>query len=583
MKLNPARVAEFRQALALVEPRPFGLAEVEIFPGATAYSRRSTLVCSFETKDKARLTAAGQEAVRLIETRLPIQVAWGVHPAGNSLHLWIEYFPGGTRYASAQFTLQAVQAGFAVAAAASRGKQAHAEAARREQARLAKAPCQDVYVQSQFIINAAREADIPVENVGGSSVAWRCGWGSRSDIFFMTGSLADSIPGHQISWRKHIAKKLFVDLGMPTPKWRVVDRDGNPLRAAKEVGWPCVVKPVDRAHGDGVTANISSPAELQAAVATARRLSGKIMVEAHEPGDDYRLMIVDGRLISAIRRDPAAVTGDGKRTIEQLIADLNRGRDGTRASGYLQPVVHDPALDATLTKHGLSMDSVLPDGKTLVLRSVANFATGGSGTDVTDRVHPQIRRLAEMLADTLNLRCAGIDYLTPDITRSHADAGGGFIEVNAMPHLRLLMSDPRSTQDIGALVLGDRPGRIPVRLIVGDGDALAELAEPVRERVAARAGSAAVSTDWAQIGSAELPVAGLDPFAAVSAVLRHRTVDELLILWTPAAIARFGMPADQIEKAIVIGDDPEGSCLAQIYSDIEQVPDAEAALQAAFG
>lgn len=583
MKLNPTHVADFRKSLAVVEPSAFGLLDVEVFPGTTPYSTRSTIVCKFDTEAKARLSAAGEEAARLIEARLGIQIAWGVHAdAGEPLALWIEYFPGGARYGNASFALQALQAAFTAVAAASSGDALHAEAAERETARLAKTPVQDIFVQSQFLITAARNADIPVDNLGGSGVAWRFGWGSRSEICFMTASLADSVPGHQITWRKHIAKPMFREIGIPTPKWRVIAADGDALRAAKEVGWPCVVKPVDRAFGAGVTANIAGPAELPAAVALARRLSGKIIVEAHEPGDDHRLMVLDGRLIAAIRREPPKVTGDGKRTIEQLIAALNGARDGTRATGFLLPVKRDAELDATLASRGLSMDSVLPNGTTLVLRSIANFSTGGSAIDVTDRVHPQIRGLAELLAVSLSLRTAGIDYLTTDISRSHAEVGGGFIEVNAMPRLRLLMSDPRSTLDIGALVLGDRPGRIPVTLIIADEDALADLADPVRQRIAASPGSAAASLQWAQIGPTELPLGAVDPFSAVSAVLRHLAVDELVILWTPDEIRRFGLPVDRIAKAVVIGQDTGGSWLAKFCPDIVLVADASAAIEAAF-
>lgn len=582
MKLSPAHVAEFRKALTALDPAAFGLVDVEIFPGATLYSTRSTLVCSFDTDAQARFAEAGREAARLVEEKQNIPIAWGVQAStGKRLALWIEYFPGGARYGSARFTLQALQAAFA-AGAASSGQPPHVEAAEREMARLARTPFQDVFVQSQFLINAAREADIPVDIVGGSSVAWRFGWGSRSDIFFMTASLADSVPGHQATWRKHIAKHLFQELGIPTPKWRLLAPEGDALRVAQEVGWPCVVKPVDRALGAGVTANISNPAELRTAVALARRMSRKIIIEAHEAGDDHRLMVLDGRLIAAIRRKPPEVTGDGKRTIEQLIGALNEGRDGSRATGFLLPVKRDAELDAKLASRGLSMDSVLPDGTSLVLRSIANFSTGGSATDVTDRIHPQIRGLAELLAVSLGLRTAGIDYVTTDISRSNAEAGGGFIEVNAMPRLRLLMSDPRSRLDIGALVLGDRPGRIPVRLVVADEEALAGLAAPVRQRVASRPGSAAVSNQWAQIGATELQLAAADPFGAVAAVLRHLAVDELVILWKPADIARFGLPVDRIEKAVLVGETAADPCLATICPEIVAVADANAALEAAF-
>jgi len=581
MKLNPAHVDSFRKALTNGNPGAFGLVDVEIFPGATPHSRRSSLVCTFDTGAKEAIEEAGQEAARLIERRLGLPVAWGMHDAGQSLTLWFEYFPGGARYDSANFTVQALRAAFAKNVAESSGKKPHAEAAAREMERFERAPVRDIF-PSIFVIAAARHADLPIDNIGGSAVAWQFGWGARSDMFFVTGSLGDSVPGHQISWRKNIAKQFFREIGIPTPHWRMIAADGDALKAAEEVGWPCVVKPVDRAFGTGVTANISGPAELRVAVATVARMSRKIMIEAHEPGDDHRLMVVDGRLIAAIRRVPAEVMGDGRRTVEQLMTELNAGRDGTRTTGFLEKVAPDAALHARLATRGLKMDSVFPKGETLQLRTVANVSAGGSPNDVTDRVHPQIRGMAELLTNSLGLRAAGIDYVTTDISRSHAEVGGGFIEVNAMARVRVLVSGGRSEQEIGALMLGDRPGRIPVTLIVGDGESLEQLAGPVRERVASKPASAAVSPTWTQIGATELPMAGLDPFAAVAAALRHLTVAELVILWTPDEIACFGLPVDQIARTVLIGEEPKDTCLADICGDIVVVADANAALKAAF-
>ena len=582
MKLNPAHFAEFRTALITIDPTAFGLAEVEIYPGATVLSRRSTVVCTFDGAAEDKLHRVGEEAARLIEAQLGLAMAWGVHAGdGQRLQLWIEYFPGGARYSSAKFALQALRAAFAVVLAASSGGKAHAEAAERETARLGKAPVGDIF-PCLFVIAAAREADLPVENIGGYNVAWQFGWGRRSEIFFISASLGDSLPGHQISWRKHIAKQTFREIGIPTPKWRVIAADGDALRAAEAVGWPCVVKPLDRAFGAGVTANIANPDELRLAVAVAGRMSRKIMIEAHEPGDDHRLMIVDGRLMAAIRRVPAEIKGDGRQTVEQLITALNAARDGSRETGFLEKVTPDAAFNAKIAANGMSLSSVLPKGTTLQLRTVANVSAGGTPTDVTDKVHPQIRGMAELLAVSLGLRAAGMDYVTSDISRSHAEVGGGFIEVNAMARVRVLIAGGRSEQEVGALLIGERPGRIPVTLIVGDSKALAELAGPVRARVEADAGSAAVSLDWAQIGETQLPMAGLDPFAAVAGVLRHLAVEDLVILWTPAEIARFGLPVDQIARTVLIGAATAGPCIAQICPDLVTVADANAALEAAF-
>jgi cyanophycin synthetase len=245
-------------------------------------------------------------------------------------------------------------------------------------------------------------------------------------------------------------------------------------------------------------------------------------------------------------------------------------------------VERDAALDATLAKAELSMESVLPKGERLTLRSIANFSTGGSATEMTAEVHPQIRGLAELLAAAVGLRTAGIDYVTTDITRSHGEVGGGFIEVNAMPRLRVLMNDVHPEEEIGALMLGERPGRIPVTLVVGDSEALVEFAGPVRMQLESRPRTGAVSPEWAQVGATMLPAAGLDAFGLVEALLRNKAVEDVLILWSPAELTNFGVPADLLARAIVIGDADGPACLPEICGDIVRVADAQAALAVAF-
>jgi D-alanine-D-alanine ligase-like ATP-grasp enzyme len=578
MKLHPQRVEHFREAIGA---SGCSLTEVEVYPGATRYSPRSVVLCAFEAKGEALIKAAAEEASRLVSSRLGIQMTWGVEAhADEEILCWVEYFPAGS--VSARFTLEALQAAFVAVAAARSGNEAQLGAARREMQKLEKFPAREIFVQSQFLITAARAADIPVHNVGGTSVGWQFGWGSRSDIFFMTASTGDSVPGHQMTLRKNTAKNLFRELGFPTPSWRVLRKQDDALRAAQEIGWPCVVKPVDQAFGTGITANIGTEAELGAAVFVARQYSRNILIEAHELGADHRLMVVDGRLIVAVRRDPPFVTGDGKRSISELLAELNRLRDGTRENNYLLPVKPDAALDARLASQGLSMQSVLPDGTTLALSSVANFSAGGFATDVTSEVHPQIKGLAELLATSLGLRTAGIDYITTDISRSHAEVGGGFIEVNAMPRLRLLMAVGHPEEEIGALVLGERPGRIPVILIVGNGEALAELAEPVRTRTAPIQGAAAAAADWAQLGATTLPTAGMDAFAIVTAAIRNLAVNKLVILWSAAQIQEFGLPVDKYDRIIVIDRELDEPWLSGFCPDIIFADGATGALEAAF-
>ena len=109
------------------------------------------------------------------------------------------------------------------------------------------------------------------------------------------------------------------------------------------------------------------------------------------------------------------------------------------------------------------MDGVLAAGRTILLRSNANRSTGGTPFDVLSRIHPEIRRMAEELAAAAGFRATGIDYLTPDISRSHSEVGGGSIEFNATPGMFVHLAAGMTEAEIGSLFLGTSPARYGTR------------------------------------------------------------------------------------------------------------------------
>jgi cyanophycin synthetase len=296
-------------------------------------------------------------------------------------------------------------------------------------------------------------------------------------------------------------------------------------------------------------------------------------------------MVVEGRLMAAVRREPPFVIGDGRSNVGELVARLNERRRGTpREAAYLSPVAVDVPLKAKLAERGLSLESVLGAGERHTLLSVANRSTGGSAADVTEEVHPQVKRLAEMLASAVGLRTAGIDYITTDISRSPSEVGGGFIEVNTMPGLGVLMAAGRSEDEIASLVLGDRPGRIRVTLVTGVGEGLDQVAEALTGAGSEAAGVAIATPGSAKIGAVALPLPGLDTMAAVNAVLRYGSAEALTIVWPLEEVYRYGAPVDEIERVVILGPPPPDewlSLLHRLCPDIVFAPDADAAIAAA--
>jgi hypothetical protein len=221
--------------------------------------------------------------------------------------------------------------------------------------------------------------------------------------------------------------------------------------------------------------------------------------------------------------------------------------------GFLSPVTIDRDLLFRLQCLGLSLDSILPKGEVLVLRSAANRSAGGVVTDVTDRVHPQVRRWAEQLASSIGLRVAGIDYISEDISRDPAEIGGGFIEINATPGLHVLSAAGFNRVEIGAAVLGIEPGCIPVDLILAEREAI----EQVRLGLDHDPGHAIAWPHGAQIDATAIAAKGLTPFEIVGAMLRHRSVTRCTIIWSCEDMLLFGLPVDRIRSTTLLSDPPE--------------------------
>jgi cyanophycin synthetase len=406
--------------------------------------------------------------------------------------------------------------------------------------------------ESRMLIAVAQRRALTVDQIGANSAVWRFGMGRRSDIFWVTSSNGDGLIGYSVSLDKHYSKEMFVRLGMPTPKWRRLRDKADIGPAIDEVGWPCVVKPLDRGSGKGVYANIRDRVALNNAVAAAHKYSPHLMVEAHQPGQDYRLLVLDGRLAMAIRRDPPAIEGDGVSSIGELVARLNVERSGGPAHPTgLYPVPVDENLEMALTAQHLTIDAIVPEGARIVLRTNANHATGGTCTDVLATVDPTVARAAELLAEGFGLRAAGVDYMTPDISRSFSEVGGGFIEINATPGLEVLITSNLIPPETADAMLGSRPAHIPVTLVIAPLEASAQLCKELTAQSPSRTGIS--SSGFGSIGPYELPIAPQNPVECVLTLLRYPMLDQLLVIWTIEELLDWGLPVERIARAALVG------------------------------
>ncbi|QSR36662.1 hypothetical protein CFI10_17085 [Marinobacterium iners] len=409
--------------------------------------------------------------------------------------------------------------------------------------------------QARILRVAARAHNIPVLPFVPGSRFWQFGWGKHSRVFFESFSNDDAALGSRWQSDKPLSKQIFQSLGLPTPRFERVNDTAQLHEAAQRIGYPCVVKPVSCGGGKGVTAAITDQAGLEAAYSHARRFAptGPLMIESHQPGDDYRLVLVSGQLVAAIRRRPACVTGDGHSTVTELVDELNRTRSANLVkSRYLRPIMKDHYLVAHLAAQGMTLDTCLPAGQRLSLRSNANLSTGGSCDDYTDQVHPQLKAMAEQVAQTFGIATAGLDYITTDISAPPAMGVGAFIEINTTPGLDACVAAGWSESRIGHMVLGDIPQRIALTLHVVTEDRLGAEREQLKH-TPLPAGEALACGDLLRVGEALFACEPAEPWPAVRAALRNKSVTSLVVMCTAREIMQQGLPVDKVDRVEYLG------------------------------
>lgn len=286
-------------------------------------------------------------------------------------------------------------------------------------------------VNNLRLATAASELGLPWRLLPGGYV--HIGAGRESRLFSSTLTEATPAIGVRIARSKAQTAALLALGGLPVPRHFVVGSLDDALVAADRLGYPVVVKPEDRDGGAGVHAGLADATRLRKAYAHAAGLSNRVLVEEHVPGNDYRITVENGRIVKAITRQPGGVTGDGRQTVSELVADTISKAPPRRPRDSL--VSLDEEARDLLEARGMTIDSIPEAGAFIALRRRANISTGGTSLDVIDKLHPDNASLAIRAAQVLKLDLAGIDLIMPDISRSWLDERAAICEVNAIPQL----------------------------------------------------------------------------------------------------------------------------------------------------
>ena len=262
------------------------------------------------------------------------------------------------------------------------------------------------------------------------------------------------------------AVTVLREAGVPVPLQKRYRRGrvDQALEFARRRGFDVVVKPCVGAGGVGITTTIAGENDFRQAWAYAvEHLSPNwppnIVVESKCPGMDIRAVVVGGRFSCAATRMPAHVTGDGRATLATLIERKNAARSAHPYHARY-PIVIDGRLIQRLQARGLSLDTVVPAGDSVVLAEVNNVHAGGDACEITDFVPARIRTIAERAARAIpGLAVVGVDLL---VTSLDDDAEIAVIEMNPRAnfsiHFAPYRGQPRNPAlDIVPLMLNAAP------------------------------------------------------------------------------------------------------------------------------
>ena len=437
-----------------------------------------------------------------------------------------------------------------------------------------RAKVDDCYLgpSTAAIVAAATERGIPHIRLNDGNLV-QLGYGASQRRIWTAETDLTSAIAEGIAHDKDLTKSLLATCGVPVPEGQIVASAAEAWEAAEDIGLPVVVKPSDGNHGRGVSLELTTRDQIEAAFNVAQRHGSEVMVERFIRGHEHRLLVVGGRVVAAARGDVASVTGDGVHTVTELVetqlnTDPRRGAQEDFPLGRIN-TEEDGAIALELQRQGLTPDAVPAAGRRVLIQRNGNVAI-----DCTDLVHPEVDHIVSLAARVVGLDIAGIDVVAEDISRPLQAQGGAIVEVNAGPGLLMhlkpaegmprpvgraicahLFPEPMSQADsLGAASQSGVPtpaGRIPLVGIAGSEQThvLARLVAWLLHLSGRATGLAC--QDGLFLGQRCVETGNNANWEAGQRLLMNRTVQAAVFENSAAAILRTGLAYDRCQIGVV--------------------------------
>ncbi len=414
------------------------------------------------------------------------------------------------------------------------------------------------------IVEAAtsKERRIPAIRLLSTGNLVQLGYGARSRRIWTAETDRTSAIAETISRDKDLTKTLLQSCGVPVPEGRMVDSPADAWDAAEDIGVPVVVKPYDGNHGRGVFTNLMTRVEVEAAYTAAIEEGSGVIVERFIRGSEHRLLVVGGKLVAAARGETAAVIGDGKSTIDELI-DLQINSDPRRGAAEEFPLDvvilnENPVALHEVMRQGFASDSVPPAG-----REVLVIRTGNHTCDITELVHPSVAEAVSLAARVVGLDIAGVDLVCEDISRPLDEQRGAIVEVNAGPGLLMHIKPANGeARPVGRAIVehlfpdGD-DGRVPVVGVTGSygKTTVCQLISRLLSLSGKYTGLAC--SNGLYLDRRQTEIGDRATWAAANRILMNRAIEAAVFENGSDAILGEGLAYDRCQVGVITNADPE--------------------------
>ncbi len=410
------------------------------------------------------------------------------------------------------------------------------------------------------IVSEAERRGIPVLRLDPRRSLVQLGHGAYQKRVWATVTSETANISVDIAGNKELTNRLLHEVGIPVPRSMVVRNADEAVNAARRMGYPVVLKPLDGNHGRGVMINLPDEATVREAYPLAERESrgGYVVVETFIPGKDYRILVVNNQVVAVAERVPAHVRGDGTHTVQELIDITNADpRRGVGHEKILTRIVVDEQTLEVLAKQEMTLESVPEAGAFVQLKLTGNMSTGGTSIDRTDDIHPDNVEIARQAAMVVGLDVAGIDFITPDIARSVREQRGAIVEVNAGPGFRMHTHPTEGhPRHVGRAVIDMLfpPGsasRVPIVAVTGTNGktTTSRMIAHIMKTAGKKVGL--TTTDGIYIDATQIAAGDMSGPTSAQMVLKNPAIDFAVLETARGGILRSGLGFDRCNVAVV--------------------------------